>query len=121
MDITATSVITQATPQVESARAPVTRQAADASLVAPQADAAPETLTQTVQLQQQDARKAPRLAAADERPSVGRVRFETEEGTRVTKFFDTKDILIYQVPPEGVVYLVRMQEESPQDQVETSA
>jgi hypothetical protein len=32
-----------------------------------------------------------------------------------------KDILIYQVPPEGVVYLVRMQEESGQDQVETSA
>lgn len=53
--------------------------------------------------------------------SVGRIRFELEEGTRIAKFFDTKDVLIYQVPPEGRVYLIRVQEQSGQDQIETSA
>jgi len=53
--------------------------------------------------------------------ALGRVRFEVEEGTRVAKFFDTKDILIYQVPPEGQLYLVKVQEAMAQDQVETSA
>lgn len=54
-------------------------------------------------------------------PSIGRIRFELDDGTRVAKFFDTKDVLIYQVPPEGTLYLVRIQEASVQDQVETSA
>ena len=54
-------------------------------------------------------------------PAVGRIRFELLEGTRVAKFFDTKDVLIYQVPPKGRIYLVQAQEQPAQVQVETSA
>ncbi|MCP5277348.1 MAG: hypothetical protein H6935_03190 [Thiobacillus sp.] len=57
----------------------------------------------------------------DEPASLGRIRFEMDDGTRVAKFFDTKDVLIYQVPPEGSIYLVRLREQAAQDQVETSA
>lgn len=53
--------------------------------------------------------------------SLGRIRFEMEDGTRVAKFFDTKDVLIYQVPPEGSIYLVRLREQAVQNQVETRA
>lgn len=53
--------------------------------------------------------------------ALGPVRFEVEEGTRVAKFFDTKDFLIYQVPPEGQIYLVRAQETAAHDRVDTEA
>lgn len=73
--------------------------------------------------QQQKIEEARSTAATNpETPaSVGRIRFELDEGTRIAKFFDTKDVLIYQVPPEGRVYLIRVQEQSGQDQIETSA
>lgn len=73
--------------------------------------------------QQQKAEETRSTAATTpETPaSVGRIRFELDEGTRIAKFFDTKDVLIYQVPPEGRVYLIRVQEQSGQDQIETSA
>lgn len=77
------------------------------------------------------ARRANREAQSEERQAasrnaletatVGRIRFELEDGTRVAKFFDTKDVLIYQVPPEGRIFLVKTEEASGQDQVETSA
>ncbi|MBS4096787.1 MAG: hypothetical protein KGZ83_08140 [Sulfuricella sp.] len=54
-------------------------------------------------------------------PSVGRIRFEMQDSTRVAQFFNTKDVLIYQVPPQGNLYLIKSQEASSQDQVETSA
>lgn len=55
------------------------------------------------------------------RPAVGRIRFEMQDSTRVAQFFNTKDVLIYQVPPQGNLYLIKSQEASSQDQVETSA
>lgn len=51
----------------------------------------------------------------------GSIRFEIEEGTRVTQYFDTRDVLIYQVPPEGRVYLIKSEEASAQDQVREQA
>lgn len=70
---------------------------------------------------EEDVRHPETAAAPGPATTVGRVRFELEEGTRVAKFFDTKDVLIYQVPPEGRIYLVKARETSAKDQVETSA
>jgi hypothetical protein len=89
-----------------------------ASLTSPEVEATGSTARQD---------KAEEQKAAPARPdntpqrAIGRIRFETDEGTRVAKFFDTKDVLIYQVPPKGAILLVRAQETTVQDQVETSA
>jgi hypothetical protein len=71
---------------------------------------------QTTQVQTQA-----KTATVDARPAVGRIRFEVEDGTRIAKFFDMKDVLIYQVPPEGQIYLIKAKEAASKDQVETSA
>lgn len=73
------------------------------------------------QKQQESLERASAATGSESGATVGRIRFELEEGTRIAKFFDTKDVLIYQVPPEGRIYLVKSEEASVQDQVETSA
>lgn len=50
-----------------------------------------------------------------------RVQFKDSEGTRVMEVYDSKNILIYQVPPKGTLMLIRSQENQPGPQVETSA
>lgn len=109
---------------VRSPSPPSLRQPADdlawdkASLTSPEVEATGSTA-------RQDKAEEPKAAPArpDSAPqrAIGRIRFETDEGTRVAKFFDTKDVLIYQVPPKGAILLVRAQETTVQDQVETSA
>jgi len=74
--------------------------------------------TQEKEAQEQDRNASP--AEGNSAP-VGRIRFELEDGTRVAKFFDTKDVLIYQVPPEGRLYLVKSEESSVQDKLQDSA
>lgn len=51
----------------------------------------------------------------------GSVRFETDEGTRVMKVMDSKDVLIYQVPPKGALTLIQQAEADAARQVLTSA
>jgi len=84
-------------------------------------DTPAEAEKQAALKQLSDAKEAARSPSTEAPPSIGRIRFELEDGTRVARFFDTKDILIYQVPPEGTIYLVRLQEAADQDQIETSA
>jgi hypothetical protein len=96
---------------------------------APQSFANPNPLSQAVNATaaarraNKDVQNEEKQAAQStpERASVGRIRFEMEDGTRIAKFFDTKDVLIYQVPPEGRLFLVKTEEASGQDQVATSA
>jgi hypothetical protein len=94
-------------PQQQSATSEATARAGEAQLDAQQQKAEEKRTTAT--------------SGSEVSVSVGRIRFEVDEGTRIAKFFDTKDVLIYQVPPEGQIYLVRAQETSAQDQIETSA
>lgn len=51
----------------------------------------------------------------------GRIKFDVEEGNRVLKVLDSKDVLIYQVPPKGALMLIEAQESNQQSQVQTSA
>ena len=59
------------------------------------------------------------------RPAVttpsAHIQFKNDEGTRVMEVYDSKNILIYQVPPKGVLMLIRGQESDPISQVETTA
>lgn len=59
--------------------------------------------------------QAPELAASP------RVQFKDSEGTRVMEVYDSKNILIYQVPPKGQLTLIRSQENQAASQIETSA
>jgi len=51
----------------------------------------------------------------------GVVKLDLEEGKRVLKVFDSKDVLIYQLPPKGALLLIQSQESAQQPQVQTSA
>lgn len=53
--------------------------------------------------------------------SSPRIQFSDAEGTRVMEVYDSKNILIYQVPPKGMLTLIQSQESQPEPQVETSA
>ncbi|MDP1906622.1 MAG: hypothetical protein Q8M09_20680 [Pseudomonadota bacterium] len=59
--------------------------------------------------------QAPALAASP------RVQFKDAEGTRVMEVYDSKNILVYQVPPKGVLMLIHSQENQAASQIETSA
>jgi hypothetical protein len=50
----------------------------------------------------------------------GSVRLDNEDGTQVIKFMDSKDVLIYQIPPQGTLALVKAGTHLAQ-QVHTSA
>ncbi len=50
-----------------------------------------------------------------------RVQFKDSDGTRVMEVYDSKNILIYQVPPKGALTLIHNQENKADTQVETSA
>lgn len=125
MESSAINSVAQATPQVAGVRAPTpTPRQSGENISQPSntvADRGTEAAKQAAQ-QRKAAEKEATSTNANETPSsVGRIRFELDDGTRVAKFFDTKDVLIYQVPPEGNLYLVRVQETDGQDQIETSA
>lgn len=40
----------------------------------------------------------------------GAIQFDSEEGTRVMKVLDSRDVLIYQVPSKGELALIRAEE-----------
>lgn len=125
MEASAINIASQASTQVPGPRAPSAPQPRSGEAVDPLArtegDASTEAAKQAVAQRKAAERENARAAGGEAPPSVGRIRFELDDGTRVAKFFDTKDILIYQVPPEGRLYLVRVQEAGAQEQIETSA
>jgi hypothetical protein len=53
--------------------------------------------------------------------SGGSIKLDVEDGDRVLKVFDSKDVLIYQLPPKGALMLIKAQENAQQSQVQTSA
>lgn len=57
-------------------------------------------------------------SASSPNPSV---QFKDSEGTRVMEIYDSKNILIYQVPPKGLLTLIHNQENQSDPQIETSA
>jgi hypothetical protein len=62
-----------------------------------------------------------RKAEASPPSTSPRVQFKDSEGTRVMEVYDSKNILIYQMPPKGTLTLIRNQENQPSPQVETTA
>jgi hypothetical protein len=46
---------------------------------------------------------------------------DVEDGNRVLQVYDSKDVLIYQLPPKGALMLIKAQENAQQSQVQTSA
>lgn len=53
--------------------------------------------------------------------SGGSIKMDVEDGNRVLQVFDSKDVLIYQLPPKGALMLIKAQESAQQSQVQTSA
>ncbi len=53
--------------------------------------------------------------------SGGSIKMDVEDGDRVLRVFDSKDVLIYQLPPKGALMLIKAQENAQQSQVQTSA
>lgn len=51
----------------------------------------------------------------------GSIKMDVEDGNRVLQVFDSKDVLIYQLPPKGALMLIKTQEHMQQPQVQTSA
>jgi hypothetical protein len=49
------------------------------------------------------------------------IKLDVEDGNRVLQVYDSKDILIYQLPPKGALMLIKAQENAQQSQVQTSA
>lgn len=71
-----------------------------------------------------EARRAPRQEAEKQEVEIaagGGIKFDVEDGRRVLKVFDSKDVLIYQLPPKGALTLIKAQESAEQSQVQTSA
>jgi len=69
----------------------------------------------------QAARAAAQRAQQQEGAAGGGVKLDVEDGHRVLKVFDSKDVLIYQLPPKGALMLIESQESAQPPQVQTSA
>jgi len=105
--------------QVSRDAADTTRGQAEAQNTAA-ADATRNTNVETARNEVRESRDAQRANA----PSSGaspRFHFKDSEGTRVMEVYDSKDILIYQVPSKGLLALIHSQDNQPDPQVETSA
>ena len=105
--------------QVSRDAAGTTRGQAEAQNTAA-ADATRNTNVETARKEVRESRDAQRANA----PSSGatpRIHFKDSEGTRVMELYDSKDVLIYQVPTKGLLALIHSQENQPDPQVETSA
>ena len=54
-------------------------------------------------------------------PAGGKIKLDVEDGNRVLQVYDSKDVLIYQLPPKGALMLIKAQEHAQHSQVQTSA
>lgn len=79
--------------------------------------------TSNAEVLRKEARESVEIRQSEASPQSAspRVQFKDSEGTRVMEVYDSKNILIYQVPPKGTLTLIRSQENQPSPQVETSA
>jgi len=84
------------------------------------ADATRNTNVETARKEVRESRDAQR-ANASSSGATPRIHFKDSEGTRVMEVYDSKDILIYQVPTKGLLALIHSQENQPDPQIETSA
>lgn len=75
--------------------------------------------TDAENLVEREAWNATRLQASQQTP--GRIRFVTLDGVQATQYFDSKDILIYQVPSPGWIHLIKLEENSDRKQLEAQA
>lgn len=60
-----------------------------------------------------------RKAAAERQQAGPHIQFKDDQGARVMEVYDLKNVLIYQVPPKGLLMLIRNQESA--SSLETSA
>ncbi len=88
---------------------------ADRLRTANQAVTNPQDEQQTRETQQAQLQQA--LQAG----SGGSIQFEFEDSTRIMKVLDSKDVLIYQVPPKGALTLIKNLEGVAAPRVNTSA
>ena len=121
MDFPVISAAPTSTTSAERPRAPATSQATGTPVQASPTDTQTEQARTVARQQELAAQHSIKKPAQEAPPSVGRIRFEMQDGTNITKFFNPKDVLIYQVPPEGRLYLIKAQETADKDQIETSA
>lgn len=117
MDIPAISPTPMATIAVDrvTAPSPPARQTGNAAPQGQRTDTEPTPARPDVE------RATTLVSSSQPTRALGPVRFEQEDGTRIAKFFNPKDVLIYQVPPEGRLFLIKTGEASSQDQIQTSA
>ena len=83
-------------------------------------NASETTANNATEARRKEARELQPEKASTPVPSP-RVQFKDAEGTRVMEVYDSKNILIYQVPPKGALTLIHSQESNVNFQVETSA
>jgi len=84
------------------------------------ADPARNTSTETARKEAHESRGAQK-ADASAISSSPRTQFKYSEGTRVMEVYDSKSVLIYQVPSKGLLALIHSQDKQYNPQVETSA
>jgi hypothetical protein len=84
------------------------------------ADAIRNSNVDTARKEVRESKDAPKTDAPTSSPSP-RIQFKDSEGARVMEVYDSKDILIYQVPSKGLLALIHSQENKPEPQVETLA
>ena len=78
------------------------------------------TNVETARKEVRESREAQR-ANASSSGATPRIHFKDSEGPRVMEVYDSKDVLIYQVPTKGLLALIHSQENQPDPQIETSA
>lgn len=113
MEITALTSPNAALTAAVEARAPrvVSERVAEDSSVTTRAsrrEAAERSLA--ARRESQRASQEALQAQAIEAASGGSIEFEQDEQTRIMKVLDSKDVLIYQVPPKGRLMLIKAEE-----------
>lgn len=73
-------------------------------------DTSKNTPEQTAQTQADALRAAREKQSQQSNNIAGTIQFESEEGSRVMKVLDSKDVLIYQVPSKGELALIKAEE-----------
>lgn len=67
------------------------------------------------------ARETPNAAKAQAAETKANIQFKDADGTQVMEVYDSKEVLIYQVPPKGVLMLIQAQESQEKSQIEAQA
>jgi len=108
--LTASNAALATAGEVRAPRAASERTAEDASVAtrASRREAADRSLA--ARRESQRASQQALQAQAIEAASGGSIELEQDEQTRIMKVLDSKDVLIYQVPPKGRLMLIKAEE-----------